>query len=63
MTKSMSANTPVMVDRAVFEDLGYKASKMRIWGGMDWHWHSIYAKQIFDTVQEILDKHDDDCNK
>ena len=42
--------------RAALSDAEHRTCQMRIWGGMDWHWHSFHAKAIHDICRQALDK-------
>jgi len=60
LTKQLEADLAAMIAerdalKAVVIDDHYDAQKMRIWGGMEWAYHSIYAKRIHDRTRAAID--------
>lgn len=41
--------------RAVLTACQEDAARMRIWGGMDWKWHSHYAQTIHERCERALE--------
>lgn len=48
----MADTTQALIDALQY--CQYQATKLRVWGGMEWLYTSPYAKRIFDKVDEAL---------